>query len=247
MEQRTALITGAAGAIGTALCRAFRAAGFSVIGTDKEKCEGGVCDRFVGIDLALLVEDASYREQAMRNISEAIGNDRLDVLVNNAAVQIVADVDALDVDDWRESLNVNVVAPFVLIHAMLPLLEAARGSVVNIGSIHSRLTKPRFCCYATSKAALSGLTRSLAVELGDVVRINEITPAAIATPMLLAGFEGRAEALDRLEKMHPVGRIARPEEIAQAAVFLASAKGSFVNGASLEIDGGIGGRLHDPE
>lgn len=247
MAKKNVLITGANGAIGTALCRAFKEDGFTVIGTDKSKPDATCSDRFLHIDLNVLVDDTQYREQALGDICEAISDLRLDALVNNAAVQIVAPADKLTVDDWRQSMNVNLLAPFLLIQGLLPYLKAANGAVVNIGSIHSKLTKPHFSCYATTKAALSGLTRSLAVELGGSIRINEITPAATDTPMLRAAFGGRKEMLDMLGAAHPLGRIASPDEIARAAVFLVSEQASFITGATIPIDGGIGARLHDPE
>jgi NAD(P)-dependent dehydrogenase (short-subunit alcohol dehydrogenase family) len=142
---------------------------------------------------------------------------------------------------------VNLIAPFVLIRELLSCLSNANGSVVNINSIHGTLTKPGFVCYATSKAALGGLTKSTAVELGGQVRVNAINPAATATPMLVAGFEDKESALRELGRMHPIGRIAKPEEIAQAAVFLASEQASFITGACLNVDGGMAARLHDPE
>lgn len=247
MTSKTAVITGATGAIGAALCRAFKNDGFTVIGTDKREESAVSCDRFVPADLALFVEDDAYRHRMMRDIAEAIGGVTLDALVNNAAVQVVGPVESLSAENWRQTLNVNLIAPFLLIQGLLPFLKAAKGAVVNIGSVHSKLTKPRFSCYATSKAGLSGLTRSLAVELGGAVRVNEVVPAATATPMLAAGFEGRGDALEKLKGMHPIGRIADPDEIAQVAVFLASEKASFVTGAALDVAGGIGARLHDPE
>jgi NAD(P)-dependent dehydrogenase (short-subunit alcohol dehydrogenase family) len=125
-------------------------------------------------------------------------------------------------------------------------LEKAKGSVVNIASIHAVATKPGFVCYATSKAALVGMTRALAVDLGPRVRINAINPAATATPMLLAGFEGKAKQFEELSKMHPLERIAQPWEVAKTAIYLASDDASFITGSVLHIDGGIGGRLHDP-
>jgi NAD(P)-dependent dehydrogenase (short-subunit alcohol dehydrogenase family) len=125
-------------------------------------------------------------------------------------------------------------------------IERAKGSVVNIASIHAVATKPGFVCYATSKAALVGLTRSMAVDLGPRVRVNAINPAATATPMLLAGFEGKSKELDELAKKHPLERIAQPWEVAKTALFLASPDAAFITGTCLNIDGGIGGRLHDP-
>lgn len=117
---------------------------------------------------------------------------------------------------------------------------------MNIASVHSTVTKPGFVSYSTSKAALVGLTRSLAIDLGSRVRVNAICPAATATPMLLAGFDGHPEALKELANVHPLERIAKPEEVAQVALFLASPQASFITGASILVDGGISGRLHDP-
>ena len=177
----------------------------------------------------------------------AIGASELKVLVNNAAVQILGDSAELTVASWQRTLEVNVLAPFLLTQALLQHLEHAKGSVINIASVHARLTKPGFVAYATSKAALVGLTRSMAVDLGKRVRVNAICPAAIATPMLLEGFDGNEAALEQLSSMHPVGRIGTPADVASAAIFLASDQAAFMSGAILGVDGGIGGRLHDPE
>jgi NAD(P)-dependent dehydrogenase (short-subunit alcohol dehydrogenase family) len=171
----------------------------------------------------------------------------LNVLVNNAALQIKKSAEALSVRDWQRSLDTNVVAPFALIQGLLPELKRARGSVVNIASVHAQLTKPGFAAYATSKSAMVGMTRSLAVDLAGSVRVNCINPAATETSMLVAGFEGREEELSQLGRCHPLGRIADPREVARVAVFLASEDASFVNGAALDVDGGIAARLHDPE
>ena len=123
-----------------------------------------------------------------------------------------------------------------------------RGGVVNIGSIHARTTKPGFVSYATSKAALIGLTQALAVDLGSKgVRVNVVQPAATQTDMLMRGLDGHPEAYDRLAAYHPLERIADPGEIADAVMFLVSANASFITGAVLSVDGGIGVRLHDPK
>jgi NAD(P)-dependent dehydrogenase (short-subunit alcohol dehydrogenase family) len=176
----------------------------------------------------------------------ALRGRRLAALINNAAVQIVKPSAALTTDDWNRTLNVNLLAPFLLTQALLDELTASHGAVVNISSIHAMQTKPGFVAYATSKAALNGLTRSLAVDLGGRVRVNSICPAAIDTPMLREGFAGREESFDRLAQMHPAGRIGEPAEVAALAVFLASDASAFMTGADIAIDGGIGARLRDP-
>jgi NAD(P)-dependent dehydrogenase (short-subunit alcohol dehydrogenase family) len=242
---KTALITGALGGIGQALCSEFQKAGYFVIGTDKR--EGPcACDAFIGVDIRDLYSKPDVRNKLTQNVRAIVGVHGLKVLVNNAATQILNRTDEIKIDDWDATLETNLIAPFLLLQALLPDLEKAKGSCVNIASIHSVATKPGFICYATSKAALVGMTRALAVDLGPRVRVNAINPAATATPMLLAGFEGRSKEFDELSKMHPLERIAQPWEVAKTAIFLASEDAAFISGAVLHIDGGIGGRLHDP-
>jgi NAD(P)-dependent dehydrogenase (short-subunit alcohol dehydrogenase family) len=247
MTGRAAIITGASGGIGQALCRAFADAGYCVLGTDQSlPGEASSAYIHVAFDLNQLCTDENLRATAIAKLRHALGTRKLGVLINNAALQIVKPAEQLTVEDWSRTLNVNLVAPFLLTQVFLPELEAANGCVINIGSIHSALTKPEFSAYATSKSALSGLTRSLAVELGRRIRINAICPAAIATPMLLAGFAGKDMALAELERMHPVGRVGDPSEVGALALFLASDAARFINGAEIGLDGGIGVRLHDP-
>jgi NAD(P)-dependent dehydrogenase (short-subunit alcohol dehydrogenase family) len=241
---RTALITGAAGGIGMALCTAFRGAGYRVIACDIRDGKPA-CDVFLRFDLRALASSGSERQAVLDSIDEALGDDGLTVLVNNAAVQVLGGADTLTTDDWRLTLDVNLLAPALLAEALVPALERAGGSIVNVASVHAALTKPGFVAYATSKAALVGLTRSLAVDLGRRVRVNAVLPAATATPMLLAGLAD-PERLDTVGTAHPLGRIACPEEVAATVLYLASEAASYVTGAVLAVDGGVGARLHDP-
>jgi NAD(P)-dependent dehydrogenase (short-subunit alcohol dehydrogenase family) len=241
-----ALITGIAGGIGQALGTAYRDGGYHVIGTGRAAPAAGVCDTFLPIDLALLATSDDALADFRTAVLEACDGAPLKVLVNNAATQILGDTSALTLSDWQLTMGVNVTAPFRLVQAFLPELEAARGSVLNIGSVHAQSTKPEFAAYATSKAALHGLTRALAVDLGRRVRVNCLAPAAISTPMLMAGFEGKADAFAKLEACHPVDRIGRPEECAKAALFLTSDEAAFATGAIFYLDGGVLSRLHDP-
>ncbi|MEP3855634.1 MAG: SDR family oxidoreductase [Porticoccus sp.] len=244
---RCAFITGANGGIGMALCRAFSCEGYRVIASDLQPASHDlVCDAYIQLDLDHLCRDSDVRSLAIAGIRNATEGASLKVVINNAAMQIVKSVEQLTVDDWSATFNVNALAPFLLVQSLLPELVAAKGSVVNISSIHSKLTKPEFTAYSTSKAAMDGLTRSLAVELGGRVRVNAISPAAISTPMLLAGFEGRSAEFQQLGAMHPTGGIGNPAEVAALALYLASGSAEFINGATLAVDGGIGVRLHDP-
>lgn len=240
------VITGAAGGIGQALCQLFKEQGYVVIASDRIAAEGLACDAFVQADLQKLSQVTEYREQVIQTIRGHLRGEGLHGLINNAAVQIVKATDDLTVEDWHITLDVNLLAPFFLTQALLPELEQASGSVVNVASIHAQLTKPGFVCYATSKAALVGLTKSMAVDLGPRVRVNAVCPAAVETPMLLAGFEGKEENLNALSLNHPLKRLATPKEIAQLTFFMISQMSSFMTGETLNVSGGISARLHDP-
>jgi NAD(P)-dependent dehydrogenase (short-subunit alcohol dehydrogenase family) len=244
---RCAIITGAAGGIGEALVRRFAGAGYAVIATDVAPRPASLpCECFVQADLERTVDDEGYGARIFAQIREALKARQLAVLVNNAAIQVVGRVEHLGRAEWRKTLNVNLLAPFFWAQAFLPELEEAKGMVLNISSIHARLTKPNFVAYATSKSALTGMTRAMAVELGGRVRVNAIAPAAIDTPMLRAGFEGKVEALARLGSYHPSGSIGTPDALAGLALLVLENGTAFQHGAVLEFDGGIGSRLHDP-
>lgn len=242
------MITGAAGGIGQALVRTFCGAGYHVIGVDREPVAAmPSAAEFLCCDLARTVRDAEEGERVLDLICQRVGGHGVRALVNNAAVQILGGVDSLDRAQWATTLEVNLLAPFFWAQGLLPQLQAVQGSVINISSIHARLTKPDFVAYATSKAALSGLTRAMAVDLRGRVRVNAIEPAAIGTAMLKAGFAGQPERFARLEGLHPLGRIGLPEEVAACALELADGASRFLHGACIALDGGIGSCLLDPD
>lgn len=242
-----ALITGAAGGIGSALVRAFCGAGYDVIALDVA-VPGfeQIARQYLKLDLAVFVSSPAQEREGLAEILRTLGERPLDVLVNNAAVQVLGGVEELGLEGWRRTLDVNLLAPFRLTQGLLTQLSAAQGCVINISSIHAQLTKPGFVAYATSKAALSGMTRAMAVDLGGRVRVNAIEPAAIATDMLKAGFAERPDEFERLEACHPQGRIGSPDEVAALAVSIASGSLRFLHGACIGMNGGLGGRLHDP-
>lgn len=242
---RSVIVTGAAGGIGKSLCEVFHSNGYRVIGIDKQEITETLPYRVLHFDISRIGKDKDETGAFYKEV-DVLLDGKLDVLVNNAAVQVVKGIADVDAVDWRETLDTNLLAPFWLIQRFLPFLRAAKGSVVNIASIHAMQTKARFSVYATSKGALVAMTRALAVELAPEIRINAIIPAATDTPMLRAGFGKNTEGLVRLGEYHPLGRIARAEEVAKVAFFLAGSDSSFITGSTLHVDGGIGAVLHDP-
>ncbi len=243
-----ALITGANGGIGRALVRAFHRADYAVIATDICAQPNDIlCTHYIQADLARTVEDEIYANEIFSPIRQRLNGAGVKLLINNAATQILGGADSLTRGDWQQTLNVNVLAPFIWTQAFLPELEREHGCVINVSSIHARLTKKNFVAYATSKAALSGLTRAMAVDLGTRVRINAIEPAAIETDMLKAGFAGKPALYQQLENCHPQMRVGRPEEVARLALAIAGGGMDFLHGACVGLDGGISARLFDPD
>jgi NAD(P)-dependent dehydrogenase (short-subunit alcohol dehydrogenase family) len=244
MHMPKAIITGALGGIGRALCDKFMDLGYTVIAVDQRA--GNIPNALMfQFDLAQLPENTPERERFLREVA-TVCKGSLDVLINNAAIQHIKKVEEIGSSDWFITLRTNLLAPFFLIQHFLEALRKARGNVVNISSIHATHSKPGFVTYATSKGALLTLTKALALELAPEVRVNAILPAATDTPMLRAGFDGGAELLNQLGRFHPIRRIAEPAEIATVAAFLASPAASYVTGTAVPVDGGIGARLHDP-
>ena len=236
LSGKRALVTAAANGIGRATVEAFAHEGAEVIGIDLEA--NGV-PRIAGVT-ARRADLSSARD--IRDLAAEIGV--VDVLVN--AVGWVHHGTLLDMDEdaWTRSFDLNVTSAFRMIRAFLPpMLAAGRGSIVNIASVASTVVAvPNRCAYGASKAALIGLTKSVAVDyVSSGVRCNAICPGTVESPSLRQRMEdtGDAEAARaQFVARQPMGRLGRPEEIAELCVYLASDLSAFTTGAVHVIDGG---------
>lgn len=244
--QRTVLITGAAGGIGAALVNAYAEEGWRVIATDKDSFDSPAAHSVIPADLEKIASDDDLLKSFAESVRATLDGSPLHALVNNAAAQILGSVEAITTEAWERTLSVNVSAPLRLVQALLPELQTASGVVVNVGSVHAQATKKGFVAYATSKAAIHGLTRAMAVDLGSNPRVICVAPAAVGTAMLHDGFSENTEAIAELASAHPVGRIADPSEIAKSIVRLSQEPFLFITGSTIWLDGGILSRLHDP-
>lgn len=233
-----AVVTGCCGEIGADICTYLKDSGMQVIGIDQQS------QAAIQYDLSQL--STGEDDSLLTQITEQAYGQPIRLLVNNAAVQVLGQIDQLSVAEFNRSLAINLVAPYALSKMLFPALKASQGSIINIGSVHTRQTKQGFLAYSVSKTALSGLTRALALESPKQVRVNQINPAAINTGMLREGFEDQSELLKALGDFHPVGRIGKPNEVSALVAFLASSEAGFVNGAEWSLDGGISSVLHDP-
>lgn len=241
-----ALITGVNGGVGRSLAEAFDAKGYRVIGTDLgPTARTSACEFYLSLDLREIARSDAHAMEAFTKLKLMMPDGKLHVLINNAAIQVLGGVDSLSREDWADSLNVNLLSAFFLAQGLLKNLEKGGGSIINIGSVHSRLTKKGFVSYSTTKAALDGLTRALAVDLGARVRVNAINPAAIRTNMLLEGFKGNRNVIAELESKHPTKTIGDPKEVANLALMIASKDLPFLSGSTITLDGAISCLLHD--
>jgi NAD(P)-dependent dehydrogenase (short-subunit alcohol dehydrogenase family) len=236
LDGKVALITGSTGGIGKAVAQGFAAAGARVwihgrnaaAGTALAAELGG---RFVAAELA--------QPDGVERLAETFlaSEDRLDVLVNNAGVEIIMPIEKLDMDKFDQVWRVNVRAPFQLTHLLLPALKRARGSVINITSIHDTMPYPNNSAYSSSKAALAMFTKTIAVELAPQgVRVNNFAPGAVETEINREVIEEIGE--DKFREWIPLGRVAQTDEMIGPALFLASDASSYVTGATLYADGG---------
>jgi NAD(P)-dependent dehydrogenase (short-subunit alcohol dehydrogenase family) len=240
---KTALVTGATSGLGRAIAVAYAAEGarVAVAGRDarrgacvvEEITTAGGSATFVSADLAAPTSAAA--RQLARDATEALGG-RIDVLVNNAGVYPAPPTTQTDDETFDRVIAVNVRAPFYLVAELAPAMaEHGGGAIINIGSWISTVGLPVGVLYAASKAMIEQLTRSWAAEFGPAgVRVDAIAPGIIATE----GNAGRTDALEPMVNRFPTRRLGLPEEIAHAAVYLASDEAVFAHGSTLLIDGG---------
>ena len=171
----------------------------------------------------------------------------LRVVVNSVGIQRYGTAEETSVDEWDEVIRVNLRTAFLLAKFAIPHLRAAGGgAIVNVSSVQAFATQNGVVAYTSSKAALVGLTRALAVDHArENIRVNVVCPGSVDTPLLNAAaalFAKEGEAAQLLASwgaMHPIGRVARPEEVAEAVWFLSNPSSSFVTGAELKVDGGL--------
>ncbi|HVW14409.1 MAG TPA: glucose 1-dehydrogenase [Mucilaginibacter sp.] len=244
LENKVAIITGAAGGMGEAMARLFASEGAKILATDRqeEKLVRWVnTARQQGAPINCMAHDISLEADWKLVAGRAIElYGKIDILVNNAGVfPPGATMDSTTLDDWNKLLSINLNGAFIGTRTCVPFMRTAGGgSIINISSI-AGLVGGNGPGYTASKGALRLLTKDNAVEFAkDNIRVNSIHPGGVATPM--TEFLLKAEDSDELIKnMCPMGRIGKPEEIAYGALYLASDEASYVTGAELVIDGGL--------
>ena len=247
---RSVLVTGAGRGLGFAIARAFHKAGARVFLNDRSpELVDRAISRLSGSDrLVPAPADLSTAKGAAQALAPALAAGELDILINNAAVNVERSIDETSDEHWDQHLAVVLGAPFFTAKAALPLLRRARGCIVNIASELGLHAIPNNVAYVSAKHGLLAMTRALAIELAPLsVRVNALCPGTMDTELMrqCADDSGDPDAYYRsFRAYHPLNRLASPEEIADFVLCIASPAASFMTGSSVVIDGGsTAGRL----
>jgi 3-oxoacyl-[acyl-carrier protein] reductase len=240
LEGQVALVTGSTRGIGRAIAERLATAGARVVVCARDQAAVAATVSELGRGAVGCVADLSRPEAAVSVVGCALDAfGRLDVLVNNAGTSMVSDSLELTAAQWERTLALNLGSVFFCSReAARHMLAAGGGSIVNIASLQAYAPLAGRAAYSASKGGVVALTMSLAVEWAPKIRVNAVAPGYVATP-LIAGQIAKGE-LDAgtISSRTPLGRMARPEEIARAVLFLASDEASYVTGETLKVDGG---------
>ena len=245
LKQRVALITGAGTGIGARIAELFAQEGAKVYIGDIDQDQGNKQMESIRASLAqafFLPLDVTKEEDWIRVYSQIMGiEERFDILVNNAGINIRSPIDEMTMKDFDRMLAVNVRGVFLGIKHALPILKQnGGGCIVNMSSVCG-LVGHRYTnvAYTTTKGAVTLMTKGVATRYAkDNIRVNSIHPSTVETRLTAALFENPDTKRERLSEV-PLGRLATPQDVAKAALFLASDEASFITGVSLPVDGGL--------
>ena len=239
LDGKKVLVTGGASGIGEAVSRVFTDAGASVViaDIDKSKAEALTAE----LPRASMVMCDITDEASVKQAFAGLGT--LDILINNAGIGLVGGVEETELADFQRIFRVNVEGAFLVTKHAVPLIVASHGSIVNIGSVAGLIGVKKRFAYCGTKGAIVAMTRQLAVDYPTQFRVNCICPGTVDTPFVEGYLEKyhkheKEEMRQQLNQRQPIGRLGKPKEIANLALYLASEEAGFVNGSVIPIDGG---------
>jgi meso-butanediol dehydrogenase / (S,S)-butanediol dehydrogenase / diacetyl reductase len=251
LKEKVVIVTGAGSGIGRASAVEFAREGARVVVADINAA--GALETVRQIEeaggQALAVETDVSDPGAVENLTAATLRrfGSIHVLLNNAAVMVSKTIEDMTFEEWNQQMAVNVGGIFLCSKYLLPHLRKTGGTIINMSSVNGFFVEPMCAGYCATKGAIMALTKAMAIDHGkDGVRVNCICPGYIDAGLAEAYFQAQPDpAMARAEagKLHALGRIGRAEEVARAAVFLATADASFMTGSSVVVDGGFGSGL----
>ena len=253
LASRVALITGAGSGIGRAAALAFAAEGARVVVVDWKPAAGRETVALVqsqGGEAMFVEADVSQEEDVERMVATAVGAyGRLDILFNNAAVQVFGTIPETSARDWQKVVDVNLKSVYLgCKYALRQMIAQGGGSIVNMSSALGLVGDPAMPAYGATKGGILAMSKAMAQAHGrQNIRVNCICPGDVDTPLVQEYFDRQpdpAEARRQVAAHYALGRIARPEEIASVAIFLASDESSFLTGTEIVVDGGLTSRCY---
>lgn len=248
LKNRSAIITGGATGMGAAMARLFAEEGARVAILDIDEDAGADAKaqlRNISLETEFFRVDITNESDVKKTISVAANflGDTVHILVNNAGTVSFGNLEETSSLDWDMTMGVNAKGTFLCSQAVLPYMKHEGGSIINMGSVAAVVGIPNMAAYCAAKAAVVGLTRQMAVAYAsENIRVNCLCPGTVADTGMgrkILGTDLSSEVLAKRLQKYPIGRFGKPEEIAQAVLFLASDDASFVTGASLAVDGGM--------
>ena len=251
LENKVCVVTGADAGIGRAIAKAFGSEGAKVVVADINETGALETAAMIGQSAAAALGihvDVADPESVKQLASETVARfGKVDVLMNNAAIQVNKMVEDTTFEEWNRQLAVNLGGMFLCSKYFLPHLRPTRGIILNMSSVNATFVEPMCAGYCATKAAILGFTKALAIDHGhEGIRVNAICPGYIDAGLAEGYFLAQPDpdlARQQAGKLHALGRIGRPEEVARLAVFLASEEASFMTGAAVAVDGGFSSGL----
>ena len=243
MQGKTIIVTGGAQGIGKAIAKRFLAENYNVVIADSDEEAGRETQKeYASLGVIKFIPTEVSSEESVKTLIENTSTlfGRLDVLVNNAAINVVTPIEQLTLTEWNRVIGVNLTGTFLCAKYAALLLAAYQGSIINIASTRAFMSEPHTEAYSATKGGIIALTHALAASLGPQIRVNAISPGWIEVGDWQKSASRSKPSLTSADhSQHPCGRVGEPEDIARMVAFIASPQNSFITGANFTIDGGM--------
>lgn len=243
LKNNTSLVTGGSRGIGRACVQFLSKAGADVAFTynTNEKLANKLCDEYTGENMVRSFKVNTNNEDYICNVINTVENDfgKIDILVNNAGIWKKSDIENLSLDKWNNTININLTGTFLFTKYVVPIMKKNNfGRIINISSTAGQRGEAFYSHYAASKGGIIAFTKSLAVELGKYnITVNSVAPGWVKTDMTRDVFENKHEEVKIIKEI-PLRKIAVPEDVAGAVIFLASDLASHITGSIINVNGG---------
>ena len=246
-NKEVAIVTGATKGIGWGIAKVMAREGCRVVVVGRDEAGGAKTVREIeqeGGEAFWVKCDVSQEDQVKAMVKAALDKwGRIDILINNAGLGVYKTILDTSVEDWDRCMNVDLKGVFLCSKYCVPhMLKIGKGAIVNISSVHAHASVNGCAPYDAAKGGVTALTRAMAIDHGPTIRVNDISPGWVLTPLIQSIFDGYPDpkaAQRGVEERQVMKRIGTPEDIGYAAAFLASDEASFITGAQLFVDGGL--------